>query len=469
MQDTELRIEGGVDLNRVVETAADLAILQCDLEFLRGNAKILAKEHPEVQVQISDILLARSMPDQTYPDTYEEAIVRASSRQYLPPVPGKRSIKYPPRMASADCLGTEERGIAKYRYANDRSKSSEGVLDQAVPVHSDHDDHRGQVSLARTTSMPDEHSWGRSFKNSPRQSVSDGKKESRENSVNSASSLESSMMISYSGDIPRPNPEDLPDPVFDDEAGFAAGGTRRISSDTSYEGNRVGLYVNPSSAYNDPLNMLFSPDDNHGKGFQGNVVQERVEADGPDSNDPATTNISKIMLNQTAKQSSASSVVEGSPENQSKLGHDTPPERDSIGSEGRRSLSSPLNSVGGKRKRDSPFTSLHDEDALPKTSSHTSIGEGVAGGRVCCDSLEKPPEKGNTVSTETESRPRAHHISEKSRDGYKQTSPREERKSNLADGQSPSTKNQWVCDYCTFMNSNNVSTCEVCEIPHKVV
>ena len=68
--------------------------------------------------------------------------------------------------------------------------------------------------------------------------------------------LTNSMMISYSGNMPRPNPDDLPEPVFVDEAALTANiptlplhhtPLRHSSSDLSCGESRVGLFVNARS------------------------------------------------------------------------------------------------------------------------------------------------------------------------------------------------------------------------------
>lgn len=522
----ELRIEGEVDLGHMAKTAADLVILQCDLELLRGNAKGLAKDHPELQVRISDILLARGMAHQTYKDTYEEAITRATSRQFLPPgVPEQGNRNYPPKMTSAECYSVPEdlsavaQGFDEHQY--ERRKS----VDQTVPWYVGMDrpeglgryssapnEHKsekdlllargcGNGSTTKTASMPEENSWNREIKDNLCQGIagpaerlkeSEQRKESWESSITSPSSLANSMSISYSQDIPRPDPNDLPEPVFDDEGGFTAGGAppfRHVSSsDMSCDGSRVGLYINSSSADDDPLNMLvFSPDDSNGekhrKCFGGS---ERVEADGPDSNDPATTNISKTVLNSELLRgrihpSTSDHLVEASRHNQplpeGTSGHQQDAQspddsKDSLESEGKRSLASPLNSIGEKRKRDSPYTSLpdHDDSALQKASPHTSISEGVAGKQDRTAS----PLNGGTGKMEDEQRWRSHHISEKSKEDYVQkgvvttkTGSEEKEKNNALSRNNQSSSNQWVCKYCTFINSNDRNTCEVCEIPQR--
>lgn len=524
----ELRIEGEVDLIHVAKTAADLVILQCDLVLLKGNAKGIASDHPELRVRISDILDARGMKDQTYTDTYEEAIHRATMRQHV-----SKGVKYPPRMVSVGYSIAEECRFDE-RQCVRRCRSSEDVLDQTVPgqdgylgdipEYSDLDQHRSapckqnsegnlldrsgrKFSVPRTTSMPEENSWDRGFKSnkSGAAGTPDSRKESWDIPVTSPTSLENSMAISYSQSIPRPNLDDLPEPVFDNEAGFVAAGDfppplRHVSSsDMSCEGNRVNLYVNSSSADDDPLNrLLFSPDENHKPRFHGSSESERVAADGPDSNDPAITNISKVMLNskQTVGLKHASSqVVEVSRQNLTYRASDSRQElfpdsgdfdsKVSIGSEGKKSLS---DSIGEKRKRHSPYTSLDNDDALQERISHTSIttGEGDTenhNGKVNYASPEKPVAgSGETVNVESEQRPRSHHICEKSKGDYNQkeedASPkekgkREKAKSNPAGASSGDSSNlklnddQWVCDYCTYINPKGSITCEVCSIPRK--
>lgn len=521
----ELRIEGEVDLVHVAKTAADLVILQCDLELLRGNAKGLAKDHPKLQVRISDVLLARGMAYQTYKDTYEEAITRATCRQFPPPgVPEQGAIKYPPKTTSAEHCSVPEdlsgvaQGFDQHQY--ERRRSAEGFLDQTVPVHDrvvrHHPEGLDRYSSApnekdllltrgggtpKTASMPEENSWNREIKNNLHQGITEGSKESEQrkeswgSSITSPSSFENSMSISHFKDMPRPDPNDFPEPVIDNEAGFTAGvgqfppPFRHVSSsDMSCEGNRVDLYINASSANDDPLNMLvFSPDDSHGNCFRGS---ERVEADGPDSNDPATTNISKTVLNSERSHGKIHFLTgdhasrqnqQPLPEGMSSHQQDTPPDCDSKNStesEEKRLLASPLNSIGEKRKRDSPYTSLSDDSALQKVSPHTSIREGAAGKQnstVSCSILEKPLDS-SAGEMEGEQRPRSHHVSEKSKEDYVQkgvvTAKTEEREKSNAlsrnDSQSSSNlNNQWVCEYCTFINSNDHNTCEVCEIPRK--
>lgn len=114
----ELRIDEEVDLDRVIKMAADLVILQCDLELLKGNARAIASEYSDLDVKIVDILQARSVQSQTYTDTFNEAIeiARRRSGGYAPEIAGPgiagsaglisrgaqdlspAEIKYPPSM-----------------------------------------------------------------------------------------------------------------------------------------------------------------------------------------------------------------------------------------------------------------------------------------------------------------------------------------------------------------------------------
>ena len=621
----ELRIEGEVDIVRVAKTAADLVILQCDLCLLRGNARSLARDNPEFEVKLSDILLARGVANQTYVDTYEGAIARAASRQYHlssvperprissaghfgvpgelsagsapaipehtrighhkvdenqpPPLPARqhssprkasrlealsdvtqrptvpahspeRAKRSPIRMAnnvpaerrrsSEDILDQNGRYFAEQEYQSapcerdlpahnmdQRSSASERNLDQYHSAPCDRKDgprgRSGNVGVKGATSMSEDthevlherqhqqqehyqrHHYQQQQQRGP-ETESGGRKESWESSITSSPmSVTNSMSISsFSQDLPRPDPNDLPDPVFDDETGFDVGNRYLLrhvsSSDMSCEGNRVGLYVNSSSTNTDQL--LFSPDDSHLENH-GKVFCERSE-----NSDPATTNISKTVLNhRLAKHTSTGDgTVESSKRDllQDKGAgnyRDMPSDgaSDSIGSDGKKSLTSPLNSIGEKRKRDSPFTSFSDDAASEKTSSRTSVGGEVVVGRDGRtgggNSLEKCLDDAGKV--EGECRPRSVHVSEKRREDYtqkgegatKEGATKEENTKKLADpkefekgaagteigksntavshSKGQSEDNQWVCSYCTFINPVDKTICEVCSIPKK--
>lgn len=586
----ELRIKGEVDIVRVAKTAADLVILRCDLELLRGNARSLAKDSPDLEVKLSDILLARGMEDQTYVNTYDGAIAMAANRQYPPP-----SVPERPRIVTAGRYNVPEdlsaisqgagfdenrppplperqRGVKKYSSPR-KSNAAQDVLGdvtqlpavlsqppaiperQLIVKHSptrmannareDLNNVPQRYRSAEDLLEPDRYHLDQGYKSAPCERVAhnngqysstpdhnfsqqgdqycsapverggsgnisvmpehqpeqqqhlqrgsveggkEGRKESWESSITSPMSVTSSILISsFPHDLPRPDPNDLPEPVFDDETGFDKPVRFPLhyvsSSEMPCEDNRVSLYVNPSSTSCDPL--LFSPDDSHlennGKGF----------CDHLDKSDPATTNIAKTVLNhQLAKQASTGDgIVE-----QNLLQDKSVPldgASDSIESDGKKSVASPLNSIGEKRKRDSPFTSLSDDAVLQKTSSRTSIGEVVVGrdGRTGGTGSLEDAEK-----MEGEGRPRSNHLSEKRREDYTQnrkSTAKEEKekkskgtadakefekgvnssgigKSSAAVSHNKSqSKDQWVCSYCTLINSSDCTICDVCNLPRQ--
>jgi hypothetical protein len=161
-----------------------------------------------------------------------------------------------------------------------------------------------------------------------------------------------------------------------------------------------------------------------------------------------------------------------------------PPDHDSIESDGKKSVGSPLNSIGEKRKRDSPYTSLSDEQgSLVKTASHVSIDEGAVGGRQDGkNSLEKPNSDGAEKGV-VEQRQRANHISEMSKENYVQNRDSAADTKRCEDGVSKPEKKvgtkkatsrdkqetsyQWICSYCTFINPKDRDECEICELPRK--
>ena len=107
----ELKYNGAVNLDLVAKTAADIVVLQCDLDLLIGNARAIANDHN--QVTLTDILMARNTPGQCYPDTFDEAIRIATQKQrmynaarqwpqYENPQPYTQGTKLPPNLSSRE-------------------------------------------------------------------------------------------------------------------------------------------------------------------------------------------------------------------------------------------------------------------------------------------------------------------------------------------------------------------------------
>jgi len=133
----ELRIEGEVNADLVAKTAADLVVLQCDLDLLRNNATAIAMEYPEVR--LTDILEARSVRNQVYTDTYDDVIARrlkvSSKGQPAEFVPRGSAelpmvVKYPPRYRSANSRGKQdERDNPMFRISEaSRGTASPGMM-----------------------------------------------------------------------------------------------------------------------------------------------------------------------------------------------------------------------------------------------------------------------------------------------------------------------------------------------------
>ena len=304
-QDTqELRIDGEVDLNRVAKAAADLVILQCDLELLKGCARVIAGDRPSLQVRISDVLEARHMQGQIYTDTYDKAIELASrrfhgDRVYLQGKDG--GIKYPPNMKQVYDSRTDNG--AQY----ERRRGSEPLLDrQSADLTLTPTNGRSRVPpntlgvegspLGRVTSLPNERSCeAEKVHGALPQRPSPARR--RESSECSFHSLDSSMSISYTqNNFPRPDPNDLPPPVISDEDGF---NQVQYLSDPSYDGSRVGLHVNASSTLDDcfsPINT-FSPDDQQSRYLRRPSGNREMEVDRV-GGDPAVMNILKTVNDQ---------------------------------------------------------------------------------------------------------------------------------------------------------------------------
>lgn len=309
----ELRIEGEVDLDHIARTAADLVILQCDLDLLRGNAKALA-EYPNLSVKIADILDARSVEDQTYTHTYDEAIARAAGSSKKVAVVHRQDVrpyalnfssnKHPPASSSRynnivgdhfNVHGEETRVHSdpyvleeqRSEYENILSRrSSEPLLDKT----SDHGrfldnaHHHHPLSNRQQQHTPTINEGGLIGRGESQVipiPVGTAEVDGRDSflcSLNTPTTDEmNSMLTSYSQQFtPRPDPNDLPEPVFADEAAFATESAyhhrhdhppfhRSLSDRPCFE-NRVGLFVDSRSAYNDHDSLLniktFSPDEN---------------------------------------------------------------------------------------------------------------------------------------------------------------------------------------------------------------
>lgn len=521
-QSQELRIEGEVNLDHVARTAADLVILQYDLELLKGNAKLIARDHSELRVRIADILVARGFPDQTYTDTYEKAISLASRRNkperlfegvrhILPRASEEGVIKYPPgTMTNAnDSERCKSFGIEPHVSEHLRRRSSEPILDfnhqginlstprkrsrEGSPLELDErqtslpktaekqdtpekcreenapsslessfsipntniprpnpDDlpdpvfgdegcfSARQASLSRIASIPEEnisdhrnadkpanipYHQGKASEN---RDITGTRQEVRESWENTPSSLESSFSMSYSqSNFPQPNPNDLPDPVFDDEVVFVARPPpplRHVSSGgMSCDDNRVGLYVNPSSAYDEP----FSPDECHSQCLPPRCGTDKVDemlAEGSEARTRAFAGDRKMNIEPAYVPTSSGAALGVS-----------------------NSELMPKNSIESAAKVN-PSSLIGRSGPLTTSSTADGRERGVA------SETGTPSDHESAVSRE-----RSSHISEKSRDEYAQNTSSEEKPPDW-----------WVCAYCTFINSSGDTTCEVCGILRKL-
>ena len=298
----ELAIRNEVDVEQVVKTAADLVILQCDLELLRGNAKEIAREYPQLNVLVADIIHARRIEGQTYTDTYNDALTAVMERSgypvrreqvpslqpslvprgvqepvhsgaggYFPvgashsgyqeeyrTVPttlyvsknmGPSSLRVPSensfagsdnisRRGSAPQLGGKQQRDLSGEYninTYDRSVNHQG---STVPQNISQKSDAGSRSPPRLVSLPEQQS---------------SEEQSTHFSVGSPTSEESNSLISFSPNMPRPDPNELPEPVFSNEEAITANipnqppHFRRESSESSYSESRVGIFVNPRS------------------------------------------------------------------------------------------------------------------------------------------------------------------------------------------------------------------------------
>ena len=283
------QVEGEVDLKHILRTAADLIVLHCDLDILKGNV-IAIRNQDLQQVILTDILKARSIEDQVYQETYEAAVSIANERVSCQPQRSrygqnmiktdKDQVKYHSDLASQ--CGSRE-------IWEERRRGSAPLLDQSEPVHnfmcqpqydlpphdeewcSTHKRHSDSNLLDRVDPV----NVLRKGKSTDKPLQVDPCIDNTERGINVTRSsaqfyvgspISSDQELSILPSLPPPpNPDDLPAPFIVDEAEFSAD-AHRLQLNFRHSSNRANLYVNPSSDDNffstsDEMGSTFSPDD----------------------------------------------------------------------------------------------------------------------------------------------------------------------------------------------------------------
>ena len=340
----ELKIEGEVDLDHVANTAADLVILQCDLKLLKGNAKSIGSDYPSAR--ITDVLEARSMNEQTYRNTYDEAVSRARCRLLHTSSPDRRSHRQDPRYYNSSNSGYNgsryvEGGMEQERphpayVSTDNQKRPNTILphSNAYPVENRNGtllprsvmedqksaskalNHRDSAplldspapksdslisprrqlrrksgsegSLLDRVSITSSRPQGGEGSDSLKQHAIGSTAESYSYTVGSPNDLESSFsVISYSDNSTRPNPEDLPEPVFESEMAVVNNEYQRhlrySRSDAPWFDSRASIYVDSKSPCSEdtykPLEPLM-PDPHHPGGYVDRTDTKSAYSDG---------------------------------------------------------------------------------------------------------------------------------------------------------------------------------------------
>ncbi len=641
----ELKIEGEVDLDHVARTAADLVILQCDLKLLKGNAKAIGREYPSAR--IVDVLEARSMKEQTYRNTYEEAVARAVFRlnpnQHSSPNMRNRGQNAASN-SNVDGLYFDSK-IRPHPQAHATEQSSNNMLPRSTLHAVDgqngnllsrsamgdqknagkHLIHRESAPLlddtsgARNPGPPEDGSFispGGSRRRLRKKSGSEGNLldkgsigsggnmssraqmqreglwrteanssmkrhtigtmgssiESREYTVGSPNDLEESFSIVSYTDRPPPNPDDLPEPVFQDETAVMNNEyqhhLRYSCSDSPCFDSRASIFVDKSVFGDDtfkPLQPMLPDAHRHGDYIDGGELRmsedpyHDAHSGYPDRMHYGQTSPPKSpyssgnrTASRTANSNSAISAPHQLPGGYSRSScNSTDPGSRDVSSDGATSV--PDQPPGGYSRSSYNSTNTGNQNAtdnaisaphrLPRGDSRfdsnlndrSSDGNPSVGSQAASSDVQHqdnlPPPPSNMPATTKDavevpgsmerqdssapkyfesgivgdnfvnidlvqdgspsSRKRSSHISETSRNEYEEKQKSSEAttkrstsiapkdslqesnsESNLDVGkdlrqaQTSSPSGSWICDYCTFINSDT-EECEVCGILRK--
>ncbi len=448
----ELKYKKEVDLHHMALVVTDLVVLTCDLELLKGLAKLLLRENPGGALLLTDILHARNYVYQTYPDTHDGAIVKAQERL------NQRQIHIQRNSSSQNI---RHRELEQKGNGSIYSSGGGGVKNQFPRRGSEPllDKKRVDPPPGRAEgSSPITYPTDRKKYASENDLLGDGNRhppvsyEQRIHQVSAqslvSSPIEDSLYFSPSS-APPPDPNDLPAPFLENEGAFSMGQAQ---------------YQPPpfSDSFGESLNIIgstFDYDDNSLIiGYPSLTHEEQsLGSNGIGYNSP------NCFENKGCDRSNTYANVERRQEGQLML----PLRQDQEKAKSENNLQEDYQYNSGykhpiqahtKKFKTSPLSSIEEQH-----ERHSSLKE-----KTSSEVFESNfDDDGFAVITRVQ-RNRAEHISTNSRSQYEQENKEKPAKDESViagnDSINNGSQSHWICDYCTNINTTKEKNCEVCGV-----
>lgn len=506
----ELVYKGEVDIDHVAETATDLVILLCNLELLQVDIKPSLHQSP---ILLADILKTwRSDSRGSNHEVIHDP--KILSRRY-PNVPGTVCLHHNLEGRNLQEVDVEKSyyyhigggdGTKMTDHASSHTIESEyrtmhvQPMQEGSPYSSKCHDSRAQQETSAGS--------GNLFQKSQPGPVDDRlhnpvnfmndagvtyvneslQCRKRGESYTTQSSEADSFPVSLLQDIPRPNIDDLSDPVYSNEAEFSIEKDNFVGN--SFNSDLLGFVVNPRSdqdAYDDSLigrdYMIFSPDEaTPAKPWERNnsSVEEVQTHNG---RNPQIVAAEEVGTGTSSNRSVSSNLAKRS------QSYDPDKLTD-------QQCKKPLLVTGGIYRSDSDLTASHDHmhaTGHEEGSADTHQGNLNQLSSIVRDKPSKPRRTGGGQHSPSRTHMQANNkhnehnvvehgvwceseLHESEQEGFvvvdlcSESSGAEQKKYHESDksyekvGEPSGYTSMWTCDYCTNINSKERVECEICGI-----